>query len=302
MTRSLRGLVAVAVMALLAGLLVSTTASPASADGSISDVYSHSQRSFEAVPSSGGGGDAGSYEYAYTDECVGMVASAFETYPDDGHTCATLAQQNAYACPTPGGGSNGRVVWRRAAGSGGAGERVGGIFCLDQALLQIPLATVIADLRAELLRRLHTPVMKIRPDVSTFVNLPNVMWVEGVADDDIVTLDVPAPLTGQVWARASYAWDFGDGSAGATGRGNAFEPGVLPVEDPGHYSVEHTYTQPGVYTVGVVQSWDVFVDIPTYPGGNLDINAPDEPQTALVTVVPSNAVNVAPDAPSPFQH
>jgi hypothetical protein len=291
--RSLRGLVALAVLALVAGLLVSTTTSPASADGSISYVYSSSQRSFEAVPGGGGGGDVSAYEYRYTDECVGMIASAFEDYPDDGHTCASLAGQ--YQCPTPDGGSNGRVVWRRLAGSGGAGERVGGIFCLDEALLQIPLATVVTDLRAELLRKLHTPAMKIRPDVSTFVNLPNVMWVEGNADNDIVTLDVPAPLTGQVWATASYAWDFGDGSAGATGRGNPFEQGVLPVDDPGHYSVQHTYAQPGTYTVGVVQSWDVFVDIPTYPGGDLDIDAPDEPQTAPITVVPSDAVNISPD-------
>lgn len=170
-----------------------------------------------------------------------------------------------------------------------------GILCLDKAQLQIPLATVTLNLREELLRKLHTPVMKVRPDVSTFVNLPNVMWVEGAADDDVVTLDVPAPLTGQVWAKASYAWDFGDGSAGVTGRGNPFEQGVLPADAPGHYSVEHTYTAAGTYTVGVVQSWDVFVDIPTYPGGDLDINAPDEPQTAPITVVPSAAVNLAPD-------
>lgn len=295
MTRSIRALVALAVMALIAGLLVSTTTSPASADGSISYVYSRSAQTFYALPGGSGGGDAGAYEYAYQDECVGMsdAGSPFGTYPDDGHTCATLATANAYKCPTPGGGSNGNVVWRRPAGSGGVGARVSGVFCLDKALLQVPLATVITDLRAELLRRLHTPVMKIRPDVSTFVNLPNVMWVEGAADDDIVTLDVPAPLTGQVWAKASYAWDFGDGSAGATGRGNPFELGVLPASDPGYYSVEHTYTAPGTYTVGVVQSWDVFVDIPTYPGGNLDINAPDQPQTAPITVVPSDAVNIA---------
>lgn len=297
MKRSLRGLVALAVLALVAGLLVSTTTSPASADGSISYVYSRSTQTFNALPSGSGGGDAGAYEYKYQDECVGMYdgASPFEDYPDGGHTCQVMAQNGTAQCPMPGGGSNGNVAWRRPAGSGGPGTRVSGIFCLDDAQLQIPLATVITDLRAELLRRLHTPVMKIRPDVSTFVNLPNVMWVEGDASNDIVTLDVPAPLTGQVWATASYAWDFGDGSAGATGRGNPFEQGVLPVDDPGHYSVEHTYGQPGTYTVGVVQSWDVFVDIPTYPGGDLDIDAPDEPQTAPITVVPSDAVNISPD-------
>jgi len=294
-TRSLRALASLAVTMLVAGLLVSMSTAPAAAGGSISYVYSSSQRSFEAVPNGGGGGDVSSYEYRYTDECVGMSASAFETYPDDGHTCASLAASNGYQCPTPGGGSNGNVVWRRPAGSGGPGQRVGGVFCLDAAQLQIPLTVVVTDLRAELLRRLHTPVMKIRPDVSTFVNLPNVMWVEGAADDDIVTLDVPAPLTGQVWAKASYAWDFGDGSGGATGRGNPFRHDVLPADDPGYYSIEHTYTAVGTFTVGVVQSWDVFVDIPTYPGGDLDINAPDQVQTAPITVVPSDAVNIAPD-------
>jgi PKD domain len=300
--RSLRGLIGCAVIALLAGLLVSVTTSPAAADGSTSYVYSRSSQTFNALPSGSGGGDAGAYEYKYQDECVGMsdAASPFEDYPDDGHTCAALAGN--YQCPTPDGGSNGNVAWRRPAGSGGAGARVSGVFCLDDAELVIPLATVITDLRAELLRKLHTPVMQIRPDVSTFVNLPNVMWVEGNADNDIVTLDVPAPLTGQVWAKASYAWDFGDGSAGAAGRGNPFEPGVLPVDDPGHYSVEHTYTQPGTYTVGVVQSWEVFVDIPTYPGGDLDINAPDEPQTAPITVVPSDAVNISPASLDPEHH
>ncbi len=298
MRRSFRRLVALAVMVLVAGLLVSTTTTSASAGGSISYVYSRSTQTFNALPSDSGGGDAGAYEYKYQDECVGMAdgGSPFEVYPDDGHTCQVMAQQGTAQCPTPGGGSNGNVAWRRPAGAGGPGVRVSGIFCLDKAQLQIPLATVVVDLRAELLRRLHTPVMKIRPDVSTFVNLPNVMWVEGAPDDDIVTLDVPAPLTGQVWAKASYAWDFGDGSAGATGRGNPFDQGVLPADDPGHYSVTHTYMAAGTYTVGVVQSWDVFVDIPTYPGGNLDINAPDEPQTAPITVVPSDAVNIAPDA------
>lgn len=103
MTRSLRGLVALAVLALVAGLLVSTTTTPALAGGSISYVYSRSTQTFNALPSGSGGGDAGAYEYKYQDECVGMssAASPFKDYPDDGYTCLVMAQQGTAQCPTP---------------------------------------------------------------------------------------------------------------------------------------------------------------------------------------------------------
>lgn len=104
MRRSFRRLVALAVMVLVAGLLVSTTTTSASAGGSISYVYSRSTQTFNALPSGSGGGDAGAYEYKYQDECVGMAdgGSPFEVYPDDGHTCQVMAQQGTAQCPTPG--------------------------------------------------------------------------------------------------------------------------------------------------------------------------------------------------------
>ena len=295
MLRTRRMAVLVAALVLVLGVWTATTEQPARADGSISYVYSQSQSSFVALPAGSGGGGAGaSYEYRYQDECVGMsdAGSPFKQYPDDGHTCLVLSQSaGGYTCATPDGGSNGHVAWRRPAGSNGVGERVGGVFCLDDADLVIPLAQVITNLREQLLRQLHTPDMQIRPTNSTLVNLGNVMWVDG-ANDDTPELTIPAPLTGSVWAKASYTWSFGDGSAGAEGRGDAFD-GTLPNEAPGHYSVEHTYTSAGTYTASVTQAWAVFVDIPTYPGGDLDIDAPDNIQTAQITVVPSDPVNVA---------
>lgn len=286
-----RGLAAAAsVLAVVLATVLAPSSARAGGGGSISYYYNASNKTFYATPAGygGGGSDGPPYVYGYVPNCWS------NGNPDSGDDA--LCTGFTAICDARGiADGSAFVVWRRLAGQ--PWDRQGVVCLTPDQPATITLAEVIRDVREKLRRELIAPAAHANPasPSSQFVALPVIVWADGPLDIDPLQITTPVPFT--VMAKADYSWSFGDGTA-EIGIGRAYD-GTDPIAFPAYY-VSHAYDRPGTYAVTVTQTWTV--QIFATPGSGApdtaDLQAVAPPATAVqdVTVVESNAVNVAPAA------
>lgn len=260
--RALRAGIAITVVLVATGL---TGIVPASADlngGTVGWQYSEAGNGFYQAPHTAppDGGDPVRYRE------WGTIGTYTCTAPRAGCGATTSIYCGYGGLPPNGPPEYGYGEWTYARANA-ADEAKWNLVAIDCVATPewVPIQDVGYDFQYAIERRLHPPVIELRPRPQTLVNLPTIVSTD-YPTEKTFTITVPPsadrtiPLTGSINAHAEMTWTFEDGTT-AAGAGRPYD-GTDPTTHPDHY-LTNTFQTAGHHTVTLTVTWTGTITVDT---------------------------------------